>query len=145
MKDGMYLVRMYEPEADYAMIAEWALGHGRSAPPAAILPKLGIIVQEVTELVRKDVAALWLYMDNSVGVCFAERSVTLPGLSMKRAKAALLRGLDCLKQLAATHGYGVMLLRTYPAMARFVKPLGFHEDEREIVCLTALTKGVSHE
>jgi hypothetical protein len=145
MKDAMYLVRMYEPETDYGMIEQWAAGHGKTPLPASILPRLGIVVQEVTAKTRKDMAALWLYMDNSVGVCFAEKSITRPGLSIKQAKEALLRGLDCLKQLAAAHGYGVMFLRTYPAMARFVKPLGFEQDDREIVCLTALTKGVSHE
>ena len=72
----------------------------------------------------EDVAALWLYMDNSVGVCFAEHAVTRPGLKMGEAKAALLMALDFLRTEARVLGYGLMLIHTLPAFARVLGRAG---------------------
>lgn len=139
MKDAMYLVRMYEPEADYGMIEEWARGHGKNPPPAPILPRLGIVVREIGAKKSTDVAALWLYMDNSVGVCFAEHVITMPGLSLKRAKAALLRAIDCLRKLASEMNYAVMMVHTLPGIARFLRNAGFRSAGEGRVTMAALT------
>ena len=64
----LFQLRMFEPDNDYEAVADWFALHGAVAPPKAVLPKLGIVCQQDGE----DVAALWLYMDNSVGVCWAE-------------------------------------------------------------------------
>ena len=140
MKDAMYLVRMYEPEADHRMIEEWAAGHGKVAPPREFLPKLGVISKEVRDETREDLAALWLYMDNSVGVCFAEHAIAKPGLSVKRAKRALLRALDCLRKLAGEMSYGVMLLHTPEGMARHLAKEGFHQAEKGLCGLWTIIK-----
>lgn len=136
----MYLVRMFDPETDYEMIEQWALGHGKAAPPKGFLPKLGVISQEVKGETREDIAALWLYMDNSVGVCFAEHAIAKPGLTIKRAKAALLRALDCLRTLAGEMNYGVMLLHTPAGMARHLAQEGFHEAEKGLCGLWTIIK-----
>ena len=137
MKDAMYLVRMYEPETDYGMIEAWAAGHGKAAPPKDFLPRLGVISQEVKNEAREDLSALWLYMDNSVGVCFAEHAIAKPGLSMRRAKLSLLRALDCLRKLAASMNYGVMLVHTPEGIARHLVKEGFHEAEKGLCGLWA--------
>ncbi len=64
---------------------------------------------------------MWLYMDNSVGVCFPEHIATKPGLSMAAARDSLLRGLDFLHLRAREMNYGVMLINTLPAIARVLE------------------------
>jgi hypothetical protein len=79
-------LRMYDPAQDAPMIAKWCEAHHYMGIPNAILPRLGVVVQADGE----DVAALWLYMDNSCGVAFAEHPITKGGLSLKLAKASLI-------------------------------------------------------
>lgn len=134
-----YLIREFEAERDYEMVRAWWLGHGERALNPLVLPKLGIVVHEGANE-RREVAALWLYLDNSVGVCFLHLAVTAPGLSLREARAALRTGIEFLKQRAAAMDYGLMLMTTYPAIARIVKQFGFETDERPAVCLSALTK-----
>ena len=130
-------VRFFEREEDYAMIENWHRGHGRTVPPVAILPRLGVIVTGAGE----DVAALWLYMDNSVGVCFPEHAVTRPGLKMGQARAALLLALDFLRKEAEAMGYGLMLIHTLPAFARVLGRAGlFTEVGRNKVTMMGNTK-----
>lgn len=109
-----YQVRLYDREKDYAMVEEWHGCHGTTAPPKAILPRLGVVA--VAE--GRDHAALWLYMDNSVGVCFPEHAVTRPGLGMREARESLLQALDFLKKEASVLGYGFMIINTPRAFAR---------------------------
>ena len=134
---SMYQVRLFEREKDYAMIEDWHHRHGQTAPPAAILPRLGVVVTSVGE----GVAALWLYMDNSVGVCFPEHAVTRPGLRTREAKAALLGGLDFLRSEASSLGYGFMMINTPRAFARVLKREGlFAEAGRDKVTMIGATK-----
>ncbi|GAT32517.1 hypothetical protein TSACC_2916 [Terrimicrobium sacchariphilum] len=116
-------LREFDPARDYAMIEEWHAEHGRCAPPLQMLPRLGIIIYEQPS--GRDLAAIWLYMDNSVGVCFPEQIVTRPGLGMKAARAALLTGLDFLKRRARALGYWAMVVHTLPAIARTLKSRGW--------------------
>ncbi|MEI6278301.1 MAG: hypothetical protein WCQ16_02815 [Verrucomicrobiae bacterium] len=137
----LYQIREYTP-SDYGMVSDWWDAHGRPPCPEGMLPKLGIIVTEhAGDGQARPVAAMWLYLDNSVGVCFLERAVTCSGLGMKAARTALFCGIDFLKKAAARMDYGVMLLRTYPAMARFARQVGFYEDDKATVCLMTLTRG----
>lgn len=131
------LVRQFDREIDYPLICGWWKAHEREPLPLEMLPKLGVVVLKG----HHPQAALWLYMDNSVGVCFLERAVTRPGLTLEKSKVALSMGIDFLKREAAELGYGVMFLRTYPALARFAKELGFVEDDRPAVCMVASTGG----
>lgn len=139
MSKPVYLVRMFDPEKDHCMVSQWWEEHGHPIIPPSILPRLGVVVYEQAEGVSTDLAALWLYMDNSCGVCFVERAVTAPAITMKRAKNSLLAGLDFLKKEAGRLKYGVMMLRTYPGMARFAKRLGFVADEKPVVSLSVIT------
>jgi hypothetical protein len=135
-------LRMYDPAQDAAMIAEWCQAHGYSGMPAHILPALGVVAQADDE----DVAALWLYMDNSCGVAFAEHPITRGGLSTKLAKAALVMAMRFLQKEAAATGYHTIIIRTLPALARWAKECGFVKDnERNMVTMIcSVNEGVTY-
>lgn len=135
-----FLIREFDREADYPLVSAWWEARGKSVLPLAMLPKLGVVV--FREASKDPVAALWLYMDNSCGVCFMERAVTRPGLRVTEARDALLLGVEFLKRRAADPdlNYGVMFLRTYPAMAKYAKRIGFVSEGESLECLFALTK-----
>lgn len=121
---------MYDADKDHPMIAEWSTHHNYAGVCAAILPRLGVVVQADGE----DVAAVWLYMDNSCGVCFAEHPITKGGLSMRLAKASLIFAINFLKLEARSCGYHTMIIRTLPPLARWAKDAGFVKDgERQLV------------
>lgn len=138
-----FLVREFDRAGDMPMVVAWWEGHNRPPVPVEVLPKLGVVVFRDTT--REDLAALWLYMDNSVGVCFLERAVTRPGLSFKEARGALLRGIDYLKHAAAAMDYGVMMLRTYAGMARVARQAGFIADEKPIVSMSMFTRSIERK
>lgn len=130
-------MRFFDAETDYAMIQEWHHRHGKIAPPSQILPRLGVVVSDGDG----EMAALWMYMDNSVGVCFPEHAVTRPGLSLGQARAALLMALDFLRSEARVLGYGVMLINTLPAFARVLRRAGlFIEAGRHKVTMIGTTE-----
>jgi hypothetical protein len=135
-------LRMYDPAQDAAMIAEWCQAHGYSGMPPHILPALGVVAQVDGE----DVAALWLYMDNSCGVAFAEHPITRGGLSTKLAKAALVMAMRFLQKEAAATGYHTIIIRTLPALARWAKECGFVKDnERNMVTMIcSVNEGVTY-
>jgi hypothetical protein len=135
-------LRMYDPAQDAAMIAEWCQAHGYSGMPPHILPALGVVAQADGE----DVAALWLYMDNSCGVAFAEHPITRGGLSTKLAKAALVMAMRFLQKEAAATGYHTIIIRTLPALARWAKECGFVKDnERNMVTMIcSVNEGVTY-
>jgi len=122
------------------MIEVWHHGHGTFAPPEALLPKLGVVVQDAN---GRDLAAMWLYMDNSVGVCFVEHIVTVPRLGPSQARKALERGLDYLRLFAASNNYGVVFIHTLPAIARRCEKLGFATLKSGLISMWRLTKGES--
>jgi len=142
MSQPLLQLRPYDPQADAAMIAQWCEDHNYAGIPNAILPKLGVVVQADGE----DVAALWLYMDNSCGVAFAEHPVTKGGLKPKLAKAALIFAMNFLKVEAKACGYHTIIIRTLPALARWAKDAGFVKDnERTLVTMLCATEeGVSY-
>ena len=132
-----FRVRLYDREKDYPMVEEWHHRHGQTAPPAAILPRLGVVAMADGQ----DCAGLWLYMDNSVGVCFPEHAVTRPGLGLGEARGALLRALDFLKTEAETLGYGLMIINTPRAFARVLGRAGlFAEVGRDKVTMMGTIK-----
>ena len=124
MSDPLLQLRMYDPKKDHPMIMQWCVDHGHVGIPANVLPALGVVVQADGE----DVAALWLYMDNSTGVCFAEHPITKGGISVKLAKQALTFAIEYLKNEARANGYWVMRVFTLPAIARMLKKCGFGQD-----------------
>ena len=127
----LFQLRMFEPDNDYEAVADWFALHGAVAPPKAVLPKLGIVCQQDGE----DVAALWLYMDNSVGVCWAEYPVTKPKLPLRVAKQALKHMFKFLRTTASQYNYGLMRVTTLPGIARFLEKDGFVRESDNMVCL----------
>jgi hypothetical protein len=122
-------LRMFDPAKDHAMIMQWCVDHGHVGIPANVLPKLGVVAQADGE----DIAALWLYMDNSTGVCFAEYPITKAGLSVALMTSALRCALDFLKQEARINGYWIMRVFTIPPLARLLKAEGFRKDTEGLI------------
>lgn len=125
----------YLPAAHYPIIAGWYASRSREPVPEAILPKLGVIVAD-----GGPAAAMWLYMDNSVGVCFLEHVSTRPGLCRKAAREAIAFGVGFLKERAAAMGYGVMVCHTTPVLARFVEKMDFVPTGAGLVSLSTFTR-----
>jgi hypothetical protein len=120
---------MYDPAKDHPLVMAWCADHSHVGIPANVLPKLGVVVQAEGE----DVAALWLYMDNSTGVCFAEYPITKAGLSVALMTRALRCALDFLKQEARINGYWIMRVFTIPPLARLLKAEGFSKDTEGLI------------
>lgn len=125
---------------DYPMVASWWEGHGQYAPRIEFLPPLGIILFEEDEDGKRDIAALWLHLSLSCGVSFLEPAVSVPGLTVAKAALAFRSGIEFLKKRASAMNYDLMLVRTYPAIARILRKSGFDTDGRTVFCLAALTK-----
>jgi hypothetical protein len=131
MSQPVLQLRMYDPHKDHPMVMQWCVDHAHVGIPANVLPKLGVVVQADGE----DVAAVWLYMDNSTGVCFAEYPITKGGISVKLAKNALLFAMTFLKAEAKANGYWVMRVFTLPAISRCLKSAGFCKDGEGFVSM----------
>jgi hypothetical protein len=121
-------------DEDWFTLSEWWACHRYAGPDRSMLPKLGIMVEK-----DGPIAAIWLYMDNSVGVCFAEYPVTKPGLSMKEARESFTHAIEFLKIAAKEMNYGILIVRTRPAIARILFKLGFTKDQENIVGMWTLT------
>ena len=134
------MVRDYTTE-DRDMVEDWHQGHGSIAPPEILLPKLGIVVS----IDCNPSAAMWLYMDNSTGVCFPDHIVTRPCLGPTTARKVLEEGIQFLRWTAAEMGYGAMICHTLPAIARTLKKIGFKEcNSRAMVQLWIPTREDDH-
>ncbi len=129
----LYQLRMFDPEVDYDMVTSWWEAHDAPVPPVVVLPKLGVICTRGGE----DIAALWLYMDNSVGVSFAEYFVTRPKLGLAASRQASVLMLDYLKQTAAGFGYFLMRVVTKKPIARFLRQQGFVSEQDHVVTMLA--------
>lgn len=132
----MIQYREYTPE-DYPTLLAWWEGHKWEGVPAAVLPKLGVIV----EVDGRPVVAGFLYMDNSVGVSMLEWVVSNPaisGLSIVRGIRALVIFMtDRAREL----DYGVMLTSCrQPSLARVYEANGFTKTDTGITHLLKFTK-----
>jgi hypothetical protein len=117
---------------DYGLFCEWCAGHGKEPLALEYLPEFGLIVcQDDAPIVM-----LWVYFDDSTPVCFAERAITRPGLSMKEAGDGLCFAMEVAKQCASARGVELMMLRAPKGMARYAtRRLDFAIEESEIVNL----------
>lgn len=131
MSTPLYQLRFYEEATDYDTVADWFECHGKTPPPRQILPRLGA----VCTMDGEDASALWLYMDNSVGVCWAEYPVTRPKMALSHARAALRHLFTFLRHAAKANGYGIMRVNTLPAIARFLEKEGFVKEQENIVSM----------
>jgi hypothetical protein len=133
-------MRAYAP-SDLPMLTEWWLAHDGQRRPESVLPKCGVIC----EMNGQAVAALFLHMDNSCGMCLAEHAVSRPGLSLKKAREAFKHCVGCLIEVARTHGYHTMAAFTPPPVARILSRAGFRTGQTDLVQMLIPTEDYSHE
>jgi len=134
----IYLLREFDAANDYPVAVEWWTAHQTTkAPLREMLPKLGLVASNEH---GDPHAFAWLFMDNSVGVCFVEFPVTKPGIGLRRARLAFDAILFGLKEAARAMNYGVMIAYTLPAIARELRTRhGFSECRSGMVMLAAPT------
>jgi hypothetical protein len=135
MSKHLYQLRFYDPENDYAMISDWFAVHGAKCPPEQILPKLGV----VCTMDQEPVAALWLYMDNSVGVCWAEYPVTRPKLKLSQSRDALENLFTYMRRFAASNAYPIMRVTTIAPISRYLERFGFKTEMTNLVSMVGIT------
>ena len=130
-----FLLKVFEPEADYEVICDWLRMRGRVPIPVERLPKLGMLAIEKS---GAQAAAAFVYMDNSgSGVCFIEGAVTRPGMTTKMARAAMGAVIGFLQQRVAELGYVTMFGLMPKRLAGEARRLGFVEADGDFKCLCA--------
>ncbi len=127
----MYQVREFTDE-DYTTIAEWWRAHKQEVVPLDFLPKLGAIV----EADGIPMAAAWVVMSNSHGVCYLEWLVTNPGAGVISAPSVtkLVQYFDkVLKEL----NYSIMFAAVSDTRLATVakRVVGFNETSRDMIHL----------
>lgn len=133
------LIRIYQ-DKDYWSLSEWWKEHGWDAPPAVILPKLGVIVSTSDE---RDLAAAWLYMDNSVGVSMCEFIVSNPDNTARETVGAIKLAIEFLEDQALRNDYGVMLTTCkQEALARLLKKSGFSRTDDAMIHMVKVLRSV---
>lgn len=131
-----FTVRAYTT-TDAPTVASWMAARGIPFHAASELPPAGVIIEDATG----PAAALWCYEAAGIGVGFLRLPVTRPGLSPRQAWNACGMALVALVDLAGEcfdppGEYRVFHVSTYPAIARFLKRLGFVESLRDKVTMT---------
>lgn len=130
-----YTMRTYSP-SDYDMLCGWWYAHGKPSRPEIFLPKCGV----VCEFNGNPIAALFLYMDNSCGMCMADNAVSAPKLPLKQALIAFRHCISCLKNIAAGFGYHTIAVFTTKGIAKVLKKQGFETTNTNLQMLCSLTK-----
>lgn len=114
---------MFAADDDYEIVKGWWEHHAGSAVPLAALPALGAVAFEEG---GRDLAASWLYMDNSRPValmCWTVANPEATGISTVKAIAFLT---DYLCQMAIKFGYNLMMTTCgHRGLARFYERSGF--------------------
>ena len=132
----MIQFREYTHE-DYPLLMTWWKAHGWEGVPAAVLPKLGMII----EADGRPIVAGFLYMDNSVGVSMLEWVVSNPdesGFSVIRGIKALV---GFMTERAYDLGYGVMLTSCrQSSLVRVYEASGFSKTDIGVVHLQKFTE-----
>lgn len=122
-------LRMFDHAKDYTMFSQWCESHGSTASPAALLPKLGVIVERD----GMDSAALFLFMDNSCPVAFIDCAASRPKLSTAEMTECFNAAIGFLKSEAQINGYTVILTHCTKAQSRVLSRLGFSTNEEDLV------------
>jgi hypothetical protein len=125
-------IRLVDLEKDHGMMCKWWKAHGWEAVPAAILPKLGAIaVHDGVPM-----GAAWLYMDNSVGVCWLEWLVTNPVATPKQSLKAINTVTQFLSEVAVSMDYGIMMTTCRQAsLVRVYEKNGFTKSDEGVTHL----------
>lgn len=130
-------LRPIDLETDYATLTEWWKGHGWNAVPRAILPKLGVIAEHD----GVQVAAAFLYMDNSVGVAMLEWLVTNPAANPVACVRSVSQVIQFLTERALELDYGVMLTSCrQPALVRLYERNGFVKTDEGVTHLLMILR-----
>lgn len=128
----MIQIRPIELETDYETLTAWWKGHGWDAVPRVILPKLGamVVMNEV------QTAAAFLYMDNSVGVCWLEWLVTNPAANPMHTVRGVSQVITFLGERALKLDYGVMFTTCrQPSLVRLYERNGFVKTDESVTHL----------
>lgn len=125
-------VRDFDRDADFPMVERWWNDRNPEPLHLALLPPLCVIVENSCG----PVAFLACFESFGVGVAFLEFPVTVPGLSLKDARAALLFAVASVIQLAGTGAgaageYKMFRVSTLPGIARVLRRFGFQPDGPE--------------
>lgn len=129
--DSLAIRRYGEGLGDFQMVDGWIKVHGGCGLPETLLPAVGVIV----EMGGEPAAAMWLYMDNSIGVCWLDCAATMPGLGVGRARACLAEAVKFLTAEAARLGYGACFCYCHEAVARHLECMGFSRREYGLVMM----------
>ena len=101
----MIQIRLVNRGTDYPMLCEWWKGHGWPALPIHVLPKLGAVATDE----GVEVAAAFLYMDNSSPVCMLEWFVTSPTARPLSAMKGVTALVEFMMEQALAFDYTVMM------------------------------------
>jgi hypothetical protein len=123
--------------ADYEMVARWWQQHLGQPLREAALPPFGVIVRDA----EGPAAALWGYECYGVPVAELAFPVTRPGLSLKKASAALCYAVAaCIAAIGKGHvpEASFRFFKTFAprGMVRYLKRLGFEDAMTERVAMT---------
>lgn len=129
---ALYQLRLFDKEKDYDLVSSWWQGHNWSSVPAVMLPQLGVVASAD----ENPVAAGWLYMDNSSGVCMLEWLVTDPAAPAMKAVKGLTHICRYLSGQAKDFGYTSMLTTCrQDSLAKFHERNGFTRTDGEMIHL----------
>lgn len=113
--------RLYHTD-DHPMLAEWWVGHGGAAVPEVMLPKIGVIANDGTD----DLAAAFVYFDDSKPIAFVAWFVTKPKITAAQANAALACVLGAVEILAEdNHCTLVMPIVEKPSLKAWLLSNGY--------------------
>lgn len=127
-------------EGLYSMFKEWWAGHSTRSVGLGMLPKCGVMVSENHE----PRAACWLYMDNSIGVCWAAWITTKPGIAITQSVKCLDFLLESAETVAKSLNYGVMLTMTdREGLTRFLTKRGWEGNHSGMTQLFKVIKNGS--
>jgi len=124
MNKSLMQLRPYET-GDYPKLCVWSEAHGRTAPPEACLPPIGVVVFSTDGFIQDDKVFLFLYLAQGVGVCFLEHLVAKPRQTTSQTRAATVAAVTHLKALSRGMGYFLMIAHTVQGIARLMQHEGW--------------------
>lgn len=115
-------LELIDLETLYPVFLGWWQVRGGAPVPQAMLPKLGIVAMEDGE----PLAAVWMYMDNSISLGFLNWFLTRPGLPPRKARAALEHLLKFMALEAGRLGITHLIAScTQPSLGRMLGRMGY--------------------
>jgi len=127
--------RDYTP-SDFEKLRLWWENHWGAEPSIHVLPRTGVVVS----LDGRDIAAAWMYLDDSTPVAFISWVVTNPGNSPLESKRGLEIALKYLVK-AGTVTSRQLIIGAAPSgsCSRVFESAGFTPQDSNIEHLTIIT------